>query len=170
MSSGTKRLDWKKTKRRVREPATFTKPEFLELKAEWYQKLRATGFKDLEYHYIEGDTTSALMTEPFSNLRKAYRPQTVFYFQKAGWYLHHGTFKTPKEKRMWAQHVIGATHRAIGAQEGMKHQNVTTVLLRIKKRMMADARYEKEEAEEIAKKAARFDFVVKKVVKDDGNE
>lgn len=143
----------------------YSSKEFLALKKEWYEKLRLSGFKDQEFHYRDGNTTFALVSESFSSLRAAYKPQTVFYFQKAGWYLYHGWFYNHREQKIWQGHCEGRTHREMAEELGMKRQNVTVIVKRVRKRMIADKRYEQEEAKQIARITRRFNFVVDKVAK-----
>lgn len=79
---------------------------FRRLNAEWREKLKESGFKDLE-----DAANPDRPIEPF-NVRTARwedREAVQKYFRQADDYLRLATFKTKAERRIWELHCSGLT-------------------------------------------------------------
>jgi hypothetical protein len=167
LSHRTDKFNWTKTKKRIQEPSQYTSSKFLALRTTWYKKLKRLGFQDIEFHRKDGVTTDTLLINSLSNLKRKHRPETAYYFQKAGWYLFNGWFKNEREHKFWIAHIEGKSNHQIAREIGCSKETVRVIIAPVKKRMLLDTRYEDIEAQQIAEMAKRFDFVIKKLSSDE---
>jgi hypothetical protein len=144
----------KPTKRIVHEKTPSK--ELQDLQKVWYAKLRATGFKDLEFFTEAGVATTSMLNASIGSLMGHYRPESEYYFSKARWYVHHGTFETNFEALVWQYHSDGVSAVAMSKIFRCGRLKIQMTLAKIKAAFTADRRYEQIEAEEIAALAARF--------------
>lgn len=100
-------------------PKNTKTPEFKKLQTEWYNKLKAEGFKDLEP--IEGrlvdgglDAFCPGRTTGFSyEERKLYNETKEQYYRLAGHFLHDFKFANDFDKYVWELHSNGLSYRSI---------------------------------------------------------
>jgi len=86
--------------------------EFRALEREWYARLKATGFDDIEY----ACTTPGLFLPAGTSLQtiaSEYDPATEEYFAKARAWVHDGTFADAVCRFIWEAHAEGCTSEAI---------------------------------------------------------
>jgi hypothetical protein len=131
------------------------------LQREWYAKLRATGFKELEFFHTDGTATNALLRASITRMQQRYSAETTYYFTKARWYLEH-TDLSPEDRKCWAMHTEGRTSKEISDKMKKPRYLVLKSIKRLKAAMLADKRYEEIEASEIAAMAERFMLRVRK--------
>jgi hypothetical protein len=130
--------------------------ELQDLQKVWYAKLRATGFKDLEFFTETGVATTSMLNASIGSLMGHYRPESEYYFAKARWYVHHGKFDTNFEALVWQYHSDGVSAVTMSRIFRCGRLKIQVALTKMKAAFTADRRYEQIEAEEIAALAARF--------------
>lgn len=87
--------------------------KFIEIQNKWYDKLKKSGFKDLEWIDPKtglGQNTPYLLTED-SKLKDRYNPSEQTYYENALSYYHHGNFKSKLHKFIWKCHAEGISYR-----------------------------------------------------------
>lgn len=136
-------------------------PEFCALQKEWYARLRATGFKELEFFHTDGTSTNALLRDSITRMQQRYSAETTYYFTKARWYLQHAGLE-PLDREIWAMHTDGRTSKDIATILGKSRYIVLKHVKRLKTAMLADKRYEAIEASDIAAMAERLMMKVTK--------
>lgn len=114
---------------------------FKALQKEWYGKLKASGFEDVEYdedhlrmHHADL-IAGACKTGPAAAEAKAE------YFRLAGHFLHSHEFTTPEDKRIWELHAEGLFNHEVFAQVKESHPGKTpryvqSVVVRLRKVML----------------------------------
>lgn len=87
-------------------PAWNNNMKFKALEKKWYEKLRKTGFKDIENrpHELHQETAKFLDKEAIEE-----------YYSKVSEYLYSGDFKNYKEKAIWFLHTEGLSYREISS-------------------------------------------------------
>lgn len=91
------------------------KPEdFKKLERIWYEKLRRSGFKDIENNHVRG---KPLKQFEGSYFKARYSPlkfeSQQQYFTMASQFLHEYQFQTEFERQVWGLHVEGMHLRQI---------------------------------------------------------
>lgn len=165
------KYQWVETKlqisRRIRaaeqKAPSFRTKEFLKLQKEWYKKLKQSGFEDLEFFGENGEPTHNMLNQSLANIRKTYSPQSFYYFNRAGWFLHHGWFLDKLEHDIWELHCEGLSNYQIGLKFGRGREAIRARVTRVRKRMMLDKRYDQIESTYIANKVRRFNYIVSKI-------
>lgn len=160
-------LTWKEQKRlKLKEEAGLQRkdPSFLKLQSEWYEKLKQSGFKDLEFIDNNGEPAKNLLREPIANLLRWYSPQNFYYYCKARWFLHNGWFTSKLEQDIWEMHCTGLSSYKIGLKLGKGREFIRVRVNKLKKRLFEDLRYEQMEAKILNDKVKRFNHIVTKVV------
>ncbi len=139
-------------------PSIQSKPteEFVALRALWYRKLAAEGFKELEFFHADGIPTNQLLRDSLGSLMENYRPESEYYYRKARWYGEHNEFVNSIDKTIWCMHADGQQNPAIGKVVRWSKERVRKAVIRLRAAMLADKRYERIEAEEIAAEVARL--------------
>lgn len=89
--------------------------EFHKTQVEWSEKLKASGFKDIEYIHPDGKpghVNSALGTEswPVDESRARVR---FLYYNMAAKFLWDFKFEKPRHKYVWRLHALGLSIRQI---------------------------------------------------------
>lgn len=113
--------------------------DIIELKRLWYQKLKESGFKDIE-------DTSRLQKDPYisvydskffhTNFHPLQCENTQEYFRRArGFYCSH-EFDSITDKKVWALHSEGKSHREIAQMlrspnNKMNKDNVNQIILKL---------------------------------------
>lgn len=86
-------------------------PDFEQLQAYWYQKLKELGFEDAE------NRKGYLKDYPQKRLAREYTQETFEekqnYYRLASQYFHDGYFFDAHEKKVWELHVLGLPNRDI---------------------------------------------------------
>ena len=90
----------------------FDTLEFKELQRKWYDKLKATGFKDIE---LPGYQDSPFMekNEARTHAMRKRNPEREQFFQSAGRFLYVYNKFVPETKLMWTMHAEGRTYQDI---------------------------------------------------------
>jgi len=81
------------------------------LKREWYAKLRASGFQDIE----TGDEHDGLLKtdKRFQDGHESADAAQAEYYRLASSFLYEHRFKTPRDRRIWEAHAEGVPMREI---------------------------------------------------------
>lgn len=89
------------------------------LQKQWYAKLKATGFNDLEKIGPDGEPLDLLNTNSLNRLAANYRPETETYYRRLTNYLTHNPrwAGNNKTRQLVAElYVGGLSYRKISAQ------------------------------------------------------
>lgn len=108
--------------------------EFSKLQAEWYRKLKKSGFDDVE------QTDGNLKIWSAHYFQSAYTPDSFTaketYYRLAGQFLHSHKFKTPHEREVWRLHSEGESIRAIAAHLGSYPNKIHKIIKKLSKEML----------------------------------
>ena len=103
--------------------------KFLELKAKWDEKLRKSGFRDIEsneYYLKDWDSF---------RFQKLFTPetfeQTKRYWELATQVLHEYDFKDDLERKMWESYIDGKTVKEISESTKRSKTTVFKVLAKV---------------------------------------
>lgn len=113
-----------------------SRPAELEaLRREWYGKLTATGFEDIEY-LGAGDPYSHLsLKDPASELAHRIHPAVwesrSEYWALVGKFAHVHHFSTELERECWEHFAAGCTYRQIARLVGRHHTRVFQLVSRV---------------------------------------
>ena len=135
---------------RIEEPKQYTNKEFIALQKLWYNKLKKSGFQDIErMHPTLGSLTShkvsMYVTQDYISKCFMKDPSVEGYYRLSRHYLEHGSFKSSLDKRIWELFSEGLTGRDIIKrinQEGfeIKHNAVFNRITAMKESMLAFAK------------------------------
>lgn len=93
----------------------FDTPEFRKLQREWYAKLKADGFDDIERHNLHDD--NPLMRrhkhEVQITVERGARMGREEYFRRAGHWSWDRTFPDRRAAHVWRLHAVGVPYREI---------------------------------------------------------
>lgn len=129
----------------------INKAQLKQLQAEWYQRLRETGFDDIEQTAESNAKLRSWHSYHFSIQHDPSRFQAKQeYYYKATQYLDHGKFRTKTEKHLWKLHSEGLGLRQIVVvmKTNGFHYNkdqCAAIVRRIKEEMMGIKKPVKEE-------------------------
>jgi DNA-binding CsgD family transcriptional regulator len=155
-----------KTRSRVNRSREKVKPtrnkSFVKLQQEWYNKLKKTGFVDIEFFHADGNSTDGLLRNSIGSLMASYTPEGEYYYRKARWFLQHHKFTSAREKKIWSLHCEGMYNPAIGKIMGCSKEPIRHIVNRLRLVLRHDRRFEEIEAEEIAALAERINIKVVK--------
>lgn len=99
--------------------------EFERVNAEWRQKLKSSGFKDIEK--ANGDYTKEIKRkDEFTTSMNAN------YWTMATNYLHNGQFDSEDERTIWEMHCEGASLNTIAKHLGTSNWMPRVVIAKIK--------------------------------------
>ncbi len=109
-----------------------TRKELRKLKAVWYKKLKAEGFKDLEdldgnfknYSYYAGKFQFLYKADPVKWAAKEE------YFRQCTVFLNEFTFRSPKQRKMWALHCEGVADVQIAKIMSNAYEKLTRFKVR----------------------------------------
>ena len=111
---------------------------FVSIQREWYQKLKAEGFEDIEQVGHDGAPLPMLVTD--IRIDPDRHPHVVEptqeYFSRCAEFLHRGGL-AGLERNVWAAHVDGASMRDIARTEGVSLKKVFTTLHQLEDRLTA---------------------------------
>jgi hypothetical protein len=107
--------------------------EFHSIQVEWTEKLKAAGFKDIEYIHPDGNPgfmSSALGCEswPVDESRARVR---FLYYNMAAKFLWDFNFEKPRHKLVWRYHSLGMSLRQIEKHIQGEH-NAERVIKRLR--------------------------------------
>lgn len=111
--------------------------EFSKLNDEWKVKLQDSGFNDIENEtgYEDANSEISLLLDNVVNTRSTtYKTlqQTQEYYSLVGSYLHTGTFKNDRIRKIWEMHSEGFSLGEISDKVGL---HKTTVFFHVKKHL-----------------------------------
>jgi hypothetical protein len=95
---------------------------YAELRAEWYARLAADGFQDIEKP--DGTLMDRGRLAYARSQSPAVRSARAAYYSAAAAYLHETPWADLLERRIWALHAEGETVRAIAEQVGQSKDYV----------------------------------------------
>lgn len=97
--------------------------DFKTLQAEWYEKLRKSGFKD-----IEGASKDLSLTTRFKN-KKGFKIENItIYYAKCMDFYQEYDFKKPKHKQVWLLHSNGESIRKIAKTLKLSKSNIHRIV------------------------------------------
>lgn len=103
------------------------KQTLTEAQASWYQKLRQTGFKDIE------DSQGRLHTWSISFINtKPIRQDRIDYFRLAAQFLHDKKFPSKQAKLIWSMHSEGLSRVFIAKKLRLGESKVRAVIEKLR--------------------------------------
>lgn len=115
--------NWRKDKR---PPHVFSNKEFLKLRWEWYAKLDAEGFQDIEYFSRSNGETVPVMDGPsaidlLKNQEKWGDSKTVYYTlcEAHTWNVAETYGKSSDQLRVWKIHCEGYGSHTVAKRTGL---------------------------------------------------
>lgn len=121
----------------------FRTAEFKQLKDHWYEKLKESGFKDIEENEDRLIQWHAgYFYSRHSPLR--FRSRETYY-QIGSRFLQTHIFETDHQKRIWELHISGLSIRQIALEERTKACRVFIVIRDLKQVMMKQREEEEDE-------------------------
>lgn len=109
-------------------------PEFIALQKEWYRKLEASGFRDIERFDNQGQPLelfrdrSGSVRDPFEEEFQAnldsynIRAQGLEdYYRMAGWWSWDRVWPSRRDRYVWQAHADGEPMRSISQSQGSVH-------------------------------------------------
>lgn len=118
------------------------KKEFKELQSEWYNKLKDSGFKDIE----QEDGNLKIWNSSF--FQRRYPPDVFIakasYYRMAEHFLNAYAFSAPIDKLVWELHSNGISYRGIireASKKGIKlyKGKVAAIINRLSKEMIENS-------------------------------
>ena len=85
-------------------------PNFRKLQKEWYEKLKKSGFEDIE-HFKNGDMVPKILS-PKDAVRMGVSMEQIEdgfeYYRSAGIFLHEYKFASEFDRKFWEMHASGS--------------------------------------------------------------
>jgi hypothetical protein len=113
------------------------KNEYEKVRDQWYAKLKAEGFQDIE---TTDDRLKTWSTKLFSYHQSDAWEAKQSYYQMAENFLNEYKFDTEREKTIWSYHSVGISCRDIAKtfrKAGIKGLSKSMIFLAIKKLKMS---------------------------------
>lgn len=98
--------------------AVAERTETRRLQREWYARLRADGFDDIEYGREDGPLKVACREN--RGIDALDYESTVEYFSRAAEFLHRWQWPDERMRDVWRRHTDGETLRTIGKAHGCR--------------------------------------------------
>lgn len=120
-----------------------SRPEVLELRKEWYAKLKASGFKDIEHvDWSDGTSGNLLNGFSFMDAVRTFTPEAMEYYRQAEQWNHHleTTKSSAKLRKVWRLHSEGKSYRKIAAATGIDRVKVAGMIRKERERMLQSSR------------------------------
>jgi len=114
----------------------FSSAEFMELRAEWYEKARAAGFEDIENQ--DGTLRDADEEKQAKKtlLNCPGRAEALAeYYTEAERALGSLVFESAQDRAIWVHHARGATEHEVARLVGVTRQAVQRRLAKYRKRL-----------------------------------
>lgn len=127
----------------------FRGPEFKRLQAEYYAKLRAEGFKDIEN--VHGQLIDHQSVADFSqraNFKAGYMEITRDYYTWASSMVSLGQFVTRLDHHIWELHAEGKTSREIQKVTQIEQSWVCRKIKKIRAYLKLQAEFDEPKASE----------------------
>ena len=99
--------------------------KLIDLQREWYERLKAEGFNDIEHLKNDGNFSQYLRGSGLRERRRSPRKTedviqaSKEFYSLASEFLHTHEFKKPIEKIIWALFAEGLTYREIAKECGV---------------------------------------------------
>lgn len=108
--------------------------DFKRLQKEWYDKLKASGFKDIE----NGRESNCVWQDAHVINNGKYNRfySNVDYYRQAGIFLHHFQFESPTDRAVWDLHTNGCTFRDIAKRLNCKVHVVLKIVHKLRDKML----------------------------------
>ena len=124
----------------------YETPEFLALRREYYARLKADGFRDIEnIDWKTGDSGNLLNGFGHMDAVRRWSPESQRYYELAR--QKAATIRGPKynkdERRIWRMHAKGKSFRAIERETGIPRARVSRTVKRIAKEILPRAQDKK---------------------------
>lgn len=112
--------------------------ELKALQIKWYDKLKKSGFTDIEAHDENPGKPDGNLKDWHSQMFQSSNTPVLFqqrerYYQLAGQFLHEWTFSDAKEKVVWQCHSNGMSTREISRQLNRDGYGKNAVFLIVKR-------------------------------------
>lgn len=112
--------------------------EFVKLQQEWYAKLKAAGFKDIEYtRSVDGQAFDCALFADARSISPEQYLEGEAYWHRARSYLYEGEFKDDMEKAIWEAYCEGDTYRQICRKVNKSLGKVHSSIHAVKARLLA---------------------------------
>lgn len=107
------------------DDSPFRTPNFLALRREWYARLAAEGFRDIEATDWTTGESKGLVGISDSAVRRRYSSDDAHYFRLAGEIAESPGLETPERWRAaWQLHADGAPYAEIARRMGVCSRTV----------------------------------------------
>ena len=111
--------------------------EFVRLQREWYGKLKASGFKDIEYtRDVDGQAFDCALFADARSMTPEKFLEGEAYWHRARSYLWEGSFEDELERQVWELYCDGETYRSICKKVGRSLGKVHSVIHTVKARLL----------------------------------
>lgn len=110
--------------------------ELKKLQKQWYQKLKATGFEDIEEFDSPRQMLKRWAKQDFLNMTDAKIEERRLYYQEADYFLEWYTFTDPVDKIIWELHAAGKTVREIEKLINLAKSSVHLRINKMKREML----------------------------------
>jgi DNA-directed RNA polymerase specialized sigma24 family protein len=120
----------------------MNKADFVKLQKEWYGKLKAAGFRDIERtRDVDGQAFDCALFTDTRHLTPETATESEEYWHLCRTWMHHSaTFRTlkPQEQAIWELYCEGVTYREIVKQVGRPLTSVHNVIQRLRTRALGE--------------------------------
>jgi hypothetical protein len=113
-------------------------PDLEQLQAEWYSRLKESGFRDIEERGMLKDWHSLHFFKRSKRSTNAAMQQAAEYYTLAEELLYTHTFRSERERSIWLMHSEGAPLRRIAGHLGVSAMTVQKAIKRIAALMLED--------------------------------
>ncbi len=121
----------------------YDTPEFLELRKEFYTRLKESGFRDIENtDWSTGDSGNLLNGFGHMDAVRRWSPESQRYYELARQKAHNMRSHryTKDERVVWRLHAQGVSFRAIERKTGIPRARVSRTVKRIAKEILPSAK------------------------------
>lgn len=111
-----------------------TTREVTALRRDWYERLRASGFRDIEYETT--DMLRVACRENRGGVQRDVYDASIEYYSRAAAMLHHYPWTDSSEYAVWRLHCDGASTREIARARGLSHPQLAwRIVERLRERL-----------------------------------
>lgn len=121
----------------------FQSEEFLKLRREWYDKLKESGFKDIEHiDWTDGESGNLLNGMSLMDMLRSYKPEQQRYFELAIqnrqriYVRHYKGYLEQWHVTAWTMHSNGKSFQYIEDNTGIPRRTVAAFIQKEAKRML----------------------------------
>jgi hypothetical protein len=125
--------------------------QFKALSKTWAEKLKKSGFKDIEQpdgHLITYETSKYNSSHHNGQSLSAWltmKEAQQRYYQLACQFLHDHTFDNDKEKMLWEKHSDGISYREIQKLTGVNYITAGKIIRKLAKIMFEERKYDNDD-------------------------